>query len=56
LPDQFKRSVWANLWSTSAWFAEGGSKKQAISWYLKSLHWQPLQPDVCKGIVRTLIR
>ena len=56
LSSRFKRRVWANLWSTAAWFAEGGSKKRAISWYLRSLGWQPLQPGVCKGIVRTLIR
>ena len=56
LSPRFKRNVWANLWSTAAWFAEGGNKKQAIGWYLKSLRWKPLQPGVCKGIVRTLIR
>jgi glycosyltransferase involved in cell wall biosynthesis len=56
LSPRFKRNVWANLWSTAAWFAESGSKKRAVSWYLKSLRWQPLQPGVCKGIVRTLIR
>lgn len=56
LPARFKRNVWANLWSTAAWFAESGCKKRAISWYLKSLRWQPLQPGVCKGIARTLIR